>query len=293
MRAVLSVSNDSLSWRLDALHQIDTHTYAEGHGGNTAFLHGFAQTPAAFLPVTRGRFTDALFVAIPGHAGTKISLGNFEDTTMTLAENLVTHRPTGVHLVGYSLGGRVALSIALNHPQLAKSLTLISAQFGLPKGKRIARKQFDEDWATKIEKDGLERFATTWRDLPIFQGQAERADASLLQLQESMRRAHSAPDLAISMRTLGLANMPDYTERLRELQIPFFYFFGEDDLKCAETAKLVVNRVRGALVFPVPGAGHNLLVEKPDRLGEELRELIAKTDARTLSRSPALPGESS
>jgi 2-succinyl-6-hydroxy-2,4-cyclohexadiene-1-carboxylate synthase len=241
-------------------------------------LHGFAGAPsswdlvAARLPV-RAR---VLRPTLVGHAGppTPDAPATFAAEVERLAAMIGAADARGAHIVGYSLGGRLALGLAARDPDLATRITVIGAHPGLPEGspERVERAAADERWATLLEHEGLDAFVAAWAAQPLFASQEELPPAVKAALA-AQRLGHEPRGLAHAMRALSLARMPDLRPALAAPGLPRITFMaGLRDEKfatlAAETAaSLPADRARSLMV---PGAGHNLLLERPAEVAIEL-----------------------
>ena len=108
-----------------------------------------------------------------------------------------------MHVVGYSMGGRVALSLAVAHPDRVASLLLVGASPGLAEAEeRAARIKADEALARQIEQDGLERFVDYWMALPLFASQSVLGEDALARARTQRLRSDPA-GLANSLRGMG------------------------------------------------------------------------------------------
>jgi len=191
----------------------------------------------------------------------------FDDEVARLAEGL---GETPVHLAGYSLGARLALGIAVRHPERVARLTLIGVHPGLTTEKeRDERRRADARWIELLETCGIAAFVDAWSAQPLFASERVLPDAVRLRRQEERLR-HDPRELARSLRVTGLAEMPDFRPHLAGVRVPVVLMTGALDPKfsaLAEELSLVLPRARHTIVS---GAGHALLLERPDLVATEL-----------------------
>lgn len=179
------------------------------------------------------------------------------------------------HLAGYSLGGRVALALALTRPERCASLTLISAATGIAdEVARARRRDWDEQQATQLLAQGVPRFMRDWEQLPIFASQ-QRLPAVAREQIRTQRHAHTAEGLAWVMRVLGQGNMPPLGSRLGELKVPITLLTGALDLRYTQIAEQLQRQWPAIQHHNVAGAGHNLIAEAPERVSELLGSLLS------------------
>lgn len=261
-------------------------------------LHGFTQTGAAWEPTIaalRERYRDAAggpsSRASAGASGRSAApdVGGAEglapagDTTAptVLAPDLRGHgaaaaaRPVDFAAVradvlglapgrfalgGYSMGGRIALDIALAAPERVARLVLVGATAGIAEAdERRARREADERLADEIEAEGIEAFAARWARLPLFAGQPPAVAAAA----QAMRLAQDPAGLAAALRGLGTGVMTSLWDRLGELTMPVALVVGERDAKFRAIADRMAAAIPDATVHVVPGAGHAVPLEAP------------------------------
>jgi 2-succinyl-6-hydroxy-2,4-cyclohexadiene-1-carboxylate synthase len=214
---------------------------------------GFTQTTASWDDVIAGLHPsiEVRPVAVPVRA-------SFERTADAIAEE-------GGDAVycGYSMGGRLCLRVALNHPDVVQSLVLVSATAGIDDaGSRRARVQSDDALAEYAEAEGVSEFLRRWMAQPMFHsvppgaaGLAERHDLT-------------PGYLAHCLRVLGTGTMPPMWSRLDELTMPVTVVTGGDDPKFTEIGE----RLPGEHVV-VAGCGHAVPLEAPNALAAVLNDV--------------------
>ena len=236
-------------------------------------LHGFACLPSmwdalvAALPNEVAQ--DCTRVLLPGHgpAPVRPPTTRFEEAAELVAAALP--QPPW-HLVGYSLGARVAAAIAVAHPAEVEALTLIGVNAGLEEPQAVqARRQWDEEQARALERDGLETFIARWQQLPIFASQ-RRLPAEVREAQKRQRLDHDPAGLSWTMRVLGLGNMPPLAQRLAALPARLTLVVGADDSRVVAEGERLARLAPAARCHIVAGAGHNVPLEAPAELARIL-----------------------
>jgi 2-succinyl-6-hydroxy-2,4-cyclohexadiene-1-carboxylate synthase len=251
-------------------------------------IHGFTGSPASFDPLARALTRrGAVRLCRPtllGHrspgAGLRRGLRErramrFEDEVDRIAALVVREGFTGAHLLGYSLGARVALGLLARYACLFEGATLIGVHPGLGSlQERAARVGSDERWCTLLERRGVGAFLEAWEAQPLFASQRElgpRASAE----QRRVRAAHSAEGLARALRVLGLGQMPDYRGALVACPLPVRLVVGERDEKFSGIATALAQLAPRLAVDRVPGVGHNVLLEAGEHVEQLLRGALA------------------
>jgi 2-succinyl-6-hydroxy-2,4-cyclohexadiene-1-carboxylate synthase len=231
-------------------------------------LHGFTGGAASFDAVlARLPGRQALRPALLGHGASAVGVVTFLGEVDRLAALMP---PEPAHLAGYSLGARLALGLALRHPQRVAQLTLIGVNPGLTDDtERAARRRADAALCELLDTRGLDAFLEEWEAQPLFASQAELEPALRAQ-RLAQRRAHAPRELARCLRITGLSEMPDYWPELPQLTAPLTLLAGELDAKFSAIARAAQSRVPGSRLVIAPGAGHDLLLERPDLVAVEL-----------------------
>src|SRR5690606_38209513 len=149
------------------------------------------------------------------------------------------------------------------HPHLFSQGVLIGVHPGLTSNEeRLARKRHDDDLAQKLSAEGVEKFLEYWQQLPMFETQARLSDA-VLRAQRQIREGHSAGGLAHSLRTCGLAQMPNYLPQLRAILASVCLMVGAQDAKFIALAQQVCQSLKRGQLDIVPNCGHNVPLEAP------------------------------
>jgi 2-succinyl-6-hydroxy-2,4-cyclohexadiene-1-carboxylate synthase len=241
-----------------------------GAGERVVLVHGFTQTLAAMEPLA-ARLRDrhqVVRVDLPGHGGSPVPRDGFAEAAALLGS---TGGPAAY--VGYSLGGRLCLRVALDRPELVRALALIGASPGLDDpAERAARRASDDQLAAELERVGLERFLDRWLAQPLFATlPPERAGLA-------DRLTNTTRGLAASLRLHGTGAQEPLWDRLASLRPPTLLIAGARDVKFSALAERMAFRIgQAARVALVGGAGHAAHLERPDEVAALLRQFLAKT----------------
>jgi len=239
-------------------------------------IHGFTGSSASWDAVKRELASPATLVSPLGHGGgdtLEASVRNWDDELRRLVAAFPAER---VHLVGYSLGARLALGIALTYPHHVERVTLLSGHTGLATdAERRERRAADARWCSLLEAEGVEGFVNAWEAQPLFASQ-QSLPAGVRADHRAHRLRHDAEGLTRSLRVTGLAEMPDYAPQLALLTMGVTVMAGELDPKFLALGRATSERVRDSRFVVAPGAGHDLLLERPDLVALVLREPTQK-----------------
>lgn len=180
-----------------------------------------------------------------------------------------------INLLGYSMGGRVALHWAAAQPERLSALILESASPGLADAaERTARIQSDEALADFIEREGLRAFVERWENLPLFASQARLPEPVRAELR-AQRLQNNPLGLAHSLRGLGTGVQSPLWERLPNLHVPTLLIAGELDLKFTAIAHSMAHNLPRSQVSLVPEAGHTVHLEQPAMFDQRVLEFLA------------------
>jgi 2-succinyl-6-hydroxy-2,4-cyclohexadiene-1-carboxylate synthase len=223
-------------------------------------LHGFTQTRQSWrrtIAALDGRYR-ALAPDLPGHGQASERRPASFTACAAYVRALAGDRFT---LVGYSMGGRIALYTALALPRHVERLVLVGASPGIADAaEREERRRADEALADRILDMGLEAFATEWGSQELFVGQPERVAAAA----HADRLRNTPSGLAAALRGLGTGVMPPLWDRLGELAIPVVLVVGERDARFRAIAGRMSGAIRDCQVVVVDGAGHAVQLEQPE-----------------------------
>jgi 2-succinyl-6-hydroxy-2,4-cyclohexadiene-1-carboxylate synthase len=173
--------------------------------------------------------------------------------------------------VGYSMGGRLCLRLALDRPDVVRGLVLLSASPGIADdAERAARRESDEKLAREVERDGVDAFLERWLRQPLFATLPR--DAAGLDVR---RAGNTVATLTHALRVLGAGAQEPLWDRLADLEPPFLPVAGTLDEKYIDIAFEMAARVRPE-VHPVlcGGTGHAVHLENPEALASVLRRVL-------------------
>lgn len=244
-------------------------------------LHGFTgsgvnwDAPAAFL---RKEGYAVLAPDLPGHGANLPAIpdGYTMETAAAQLTALIEREQCGpVHLLGYSMGGRLALYFALHYPEKVRSLILESASPGLATAEeRAARAASDDALAARIEREGIPAFVEFWESLPLWKSQERLPPAAHFWLHENRLR-NDPSGLAHSLRGMGTGVQPSLWDRLGALSMPLLLLAGAEDEKFVAIARQMAHSIPQARLVIVPDAGHTVHLEQPQAWREVLLAFLA------------------
>lgn len=242
------------------------------------FLHGFMGSGSDWDPVMAQLADSHYCVAmdLPGHGRSRnIPISSYYTFEGAAASILATMRVIGLRghpmLVGYSMGGRLALCLASHARGVFSRTVLVSSSPGLrDSGEREARCMRDDDLAEQIEGADFATFLDEWYDQPLFA--SLRLQPELLKRVKAARLRNDVGELARALRGMSTGRQPSFWPGLPELDMPVLSVNGELDEAYVDLAGDMAGLCRLGTTVIVPGAGHTVHLEQPDTLVAVLRE---------------------
>jgi 2-succinyl-6-hydroxy-2,4-cyclohexadiene-1-carboxylate synthase len=234
------------------------HAERRGAGPPLVLVHGFTQTGRCWGPEADALAADheVILVDAPGHGrSAEIMAG------LRTGGRLIADQGGEATYLGYSMGARFCLHVALTNPELVRGLVLLGATAGIEdKDEREARHQQDLATAARIEREGLKAFLDAWLAQPLFAGLApERAF-------RAERLENTVEGLRSSLQQAGTGAQDPSWHKLHRLEMPVLVLAGAEDAKFAALAKRLAAEIGGnATLALIDGAGHAAHLEQPER----------------------------
>jgi 2-succinyl-6-hydroxy-2,4-cyclohexadiene-1-carboxylate synthase len=234
-------------------------------------VHGFTQTRRCWGPEADALAVDHELVLVdaPGHgrsaaveADHRAGAGHIAD-----AGGEATY-------LGYSMGARFALHVALTRPEVVRGLVLLSGTAGIEDDdERAARRDQDRRTAARLRHDGLEVFLDGWLQQPLFAGlPAERSF-------HAERLENTVAGLAVSLEQAGTGSQSPAWRELADLTMPVLVLAGADDEKFSALAERMAAAIgSNATLTVLDGAGHAAHLEQPERFLAAVQPWLAQHD---------------
>ncbi|WP_439238736.1 2-succinyl-6-hydroxy-2,4-cyclohexadiene-1-carboxylate synthase [Lonepinella sp. BR2919] len=237
------------------------------------FLHGLLGTKADWQIVIKKLSKiapqfDCVALDLPLHGENKhVEVADFEQTAQFISQQIcqkIQNKP--YILIGYSLGGRIALYYALQ-AQCEKGnlqgIILEGANLGLhSEQEKQQRWQSDQQWAKRFMTENPEKVLQDWYQQPVFAHLTLQQRADLI----AKRVANCGENIGKMLLATSLAKQPDFSSSVQSTDLPIYYLVGEQDQKFNQMAT-----AKGLMFCQIPQAGHNAHLENPDSFAEQLR----------------------
>ena len=214
-----------------------------------------------------------IFIDLPSHGrNAQVTVADFAEADAFLAQTLAEKLGQQPYvLIGYSLGGRLALHFALQSA-LPKGqllgLIVEGANFGLSSETEKAQRWINDlAWAERFENQALPLVLNDWYQQPVFAHLSAKERAALIEKRGQQQGAA----IAAMLKATSLAKQPDFRLCFSHLPAHFYYFCGEKDHKFQTMAKEA-----GIAPMLIENAGHNAHLENTEFFAKKLRECLLK-----------------
>jgi 2-succinyl-6-hydroxy-2,4-cyclohexadiene-1-carboxylate synthase len=241
------------------------------------FLHGFLGHPDDWKNCLDFLAYDGpvYSLTLPGH----LSMGppsvedGFNDVSAYIKRYMDRLEISKCHIIGYSLGGRVAMHAVFKYPDLFESLTVLAASPGLY---NVSEKQTRLAWDTlKVKqlrsKPLLQFLDEDWYSLSLFK---EFRACEAFQVALTHRCEHDPENIAQTMMAMSPVLQPSFWKKLQHLSVPFTYIYGDNDSKYSGIANHLLETLRSDQIIGIADCGHVIHLEKPEELAHVLREIV-------------------
>ena len=241
------------------------HAVTEGRGPRLVLVHGFTQTQACWGSITEDLAADheVRRLDAPGHGGSSAVRADLVEGARWIAD-----AGGPATYLGYSMGGRFLLHLALARPEVVGGLVVIGTTGGIDdEAERAERRRADEALADQIEEEGVEAFVDRWLAQPLFAGLDE---ASRFRLERVT--GNTAEGLSSSLRLAGTGTQAPVWDQLHRIDAPVLVVAGALDTKYTALGRRLVEAIgANATLAVIDGAGHTAHLEQPRAFLETLR----------------------
>lgn len=240
------------------------HADREGTGDSIVLVHGFTQTRNCWGPIATDLATDHTVIRVdaPGHGMSSEMMAGLRGGGRLIADQ----GGEAVYL-GYSMGGRYLIHLALGNPELVRGLVLIGATAGIEDpAERAARAEADAATGRKVRELGLLEFIKAWVGAPMFEGLPPEHQFLMERMENTVE------GLENSVAQAGTGSQDPSWDKLHRFDMPVLVVAGEHDEKYATLGRRMVDEIGdNATLAIIPGAGHAAHLERSDEFLSVLR----------------------
>ncbi|MEH6937958.1 2-succinyl-6-hydroxy-2,4-cyclohexadiene-1-carboxylate synthase [Bacillus sp. JJ664] len=261
----------------------------EGEGQTVLLLHGFTGTKKTWAELIEKLKQNFRVIAIDllGHGETDSPDDPdryvMEQAAKDLNDFLTKKHIDCIHLLGYSMGGRLALYFALNFQQRIRSLLLESCTAGLTsEDERLSRITQDDQLATMLLTKGIKSFVEYWENIPLFSSQKELSKSHQEKIRAG-RLLQSPIGLSNSLKGMGTGIQPSLWDQLDTLEIATLLICGEYDEKFCFIMGKMNEKFKNSEIKKIPRAGHAIHVEQSEIFATIVSEFFLKSEKEEMS----------
>ncbi len=261
-------------------YHVDRYEQAGPHAPYLVLLHGFMGSGRSFNLLTDHLTGDINLLAIDllGHGKTggtdNIDRYTTAEQLLDLDKILRDQFSTPFFLYGYSMGGRLALRYALQHPRFIRGIILESTHAGITSSKeRAKRRERDQKWARWIKKD-FDAFLSWWEQLDLFDAPSSTEDSK--KWYREIQRQQVPEYMANSLQAFGQGSVLPVRDEWSNLRKPVLLAAGEYDAKYREYMKKLQRTIPAADFAMISAAAHRIHVDQPKRWSTAIKNFILK-----------------
>ena len=256
-------------------------TYGDSTKPPVLCLHGFMGQGSDWETVATSLEDSFYFICpdLPGHGNTPITESDTLDTiTAGLQSVLAKHNAQPVSVIGYSMGGRMALQFALEAPDQVARLVLESASPGIDSEELRASRKFHDDSlaetlvACQGDAAAFRIFLEGWYSQPVFSSMQSDADARTIAIGE--RLMNNPAHLSMALRQFSTGRQASHWEALDQHTIPTLCVVGEKDRKFCGIAEAMSEATPRIAVHTMADCGHNVHLERPKSYTTVIRRFL-------------------
>lgn len=232
------------------------------------FLHGFSNSSEEWLFLKNKLNPNLNIYALDflghGNSSSPREVSYYKTDSLNIQLNKIVSElnPKSLILVGYSMGGRAALSYWNQFPDKVNGLILESSTAGIEdEVAKKERKSADNQYCKRIVKNGIEWFANDWLNKPVFS--TIKQNKSLYNSLIEKKKKNNVIGLINSLRGFGTGVMPSYWNTINRIDIPVLLMAGQLDEKFVEINKKMNTLIKSSVLEIIPNCGHNIHLEKP------------------------------
>jgi 2-succinyl-6-hydroxy-2,4-cyclohexadiene-1-carboxylate synthase len=268
-----------------------------GDGLPLLLLHGFTGSCETWSPFesSLGRHFRLISIDLPGHGQSdspgepqRYRMERAAQDVLAILDRLGLNHIT---VLGYSMGGRLALHVVLAAPDRIRALVLESTSPGIPDSDdRAIRIESDEELAQVLEHEGIETFVDRWERQTLFSSQTRLTAAARARLREQRLRNNPA-GLAGSLRGAGAGAQKSLWGQLPVVCQPTLIIVGAEDTKYRRIGCEMAEALPVASLVVVPRAGHTVHLEQPSAFEQQVLNFLSRreTIGHSLAESNRLP----
>ncbi|MDQ0273834.1 2-succinyl-6-hydroxy-2,4-cyclohexadiene-1-carboxylate synthase [Cytobacillus purgationiresistens] len=271
------------------INNVKYHVDMWGEGYPLLLLHGFTGSSDTWAPFESNweNHSEMIAVDIIGHgqsdAPDKLSCYDIEEQAEMLYKLMGKLKIEKADFLGYSMGGRLAITFAVKYPHKVRKLILESTTPGLRiHEEKKARVEQDHRLCEFISEKGISQFIDYWENIPLF-ASLKNAPSSMQTKTRAQRLQNQSIGLMNSLKGMGTGAQPSWWGKLKDLHIPTLLITGSLDTKFCQLAKSMSYQLPNSDWVVLDECGHAIHVEKPEKFAIIVSEFLSISEEKSLS----------
>jgi 2-succinyl-6-hydroxy-2,4-cyclohexadiene-1-carboxylate synthase len=263
-----------------SINGVKYHVQMEGVGQPVLLLHGFTGSMKTWNTFIQDYKHCFQFISLDllGHGLTEAPIDPdryaMQRAAKDIKDILISLNIQSAHILGYSMGGRLALGFAVLYPEFVRTLILESSSPGLEyKDERLSRIHNDKQLAMRIRDYGIDSFVDDWEKIPLFASQERLPNDKKAEIRQE-RVSHTGIGLQNSLLGMGTGSQPSFWSELKEMAFPVLLLAGALDKKFVQLALKMQNCLNICQFETINDTGHAIHVEEPKIFGRIVSEFI-------------------
>jgi 2-succinyl-6-hydroxy-2,4-cyclohexadiene-1-carboxylate synthase len=266
-----------------SINGVSYYVEIEGEGFPLVLLHGFTGDSTTWKAISHEWQQKRKLIAIDiiGHGKSDSPMDVNKYDILSVARDLKQiledlHIQT-TDMLGYSMGGRLALSFAVQYPQFLRKLVLESSSPGLKTEEERQKRQIqDEKLADFIREKGIESFVQYWENIPLFASQKRLPQEQQREIKKQ-RLQNTMIGLSNSLIGMGTGSQPPWWNEIRQLNVETLLLTGALDEKFCQIADQMISAMPNSHIFTFEECGHAIHVEQPEKFGTIVDRFLSNT----------------
>ena len=241
-------------------------------------MHGFLGSNSDWQNIINYFSLDYYCIAIdlPGHGLSKVDEANnsynIENTAKYIIELLHKNDIKKCNLIGYSMGGRIAIFLAIYYSEFFEKIIIESAQPGIMNEfERLQRINHDQKLATKLEEQSFSEFLEFWYNQPVFNTLKKHKNFANL---KKSRLNNNPKNLAKSLLEIGAGVQPSLWGDLKRIKNTCLLIAGEFDTKYQKIFSKMHKEIFSSIFVIIKNAGHNVHFENPEEYAKVIKKFL-------------------
>jgi len=255
------------------------HYKIEGSGIPLILIHGFTGTNKSFDKLSNflKQYFKIIKLDMIGHGlsmDKDIKSYSFLQSIRYIEKIIKELHLKKVNILGYSLGGRLAMQFSIINQHKINKMILCSSSFGIKnKSERISRIKSDEKIITLLRNNNLEKFVNYWEAIPLWESE-KKLPVEIKNKHRIIRLNQKNEGLMLNLRHQGQGVQEFLGESLKNIKIKTLIMYGDNDLKYKFISKEMAEIIENSELSEVPNSGHNIILENPIYISQKIKNFI-------------------